>query len=108
MGEDFEVGFEDPGEVFGGGETETVGNLFDGYVGVVAEEGGGAGHLFVVDESSQRAVVAGAEDAGEVAAVDAEMLGQGDNGQAGQLGVLRPQYILDHLLGQVIDFDIHS
>ncbi len=75
MGEDVEVGFEDFGEVFGGGEAEAVGDLFDGEGGVIAEEGGGAGHFFPVDELAGGAVVAGAKDAGEVAAVDAEVSG---------------------------------
>ena len=58
------VGFEEAGEVFGGGEADLVGDGFDGEVGAVGEEVDGAVEAFVAEEVAEFAAQVGFEDSG--------------------------------------------
>ncbi len=88
--------FEEAGEVFGGGEAYEAGEVFDGELGAVGQDGGGAAHFFFVDVVAEFAVVFGFEHAGEVGAVDVEVAGDGLNVESSQFFLFATQHVLDN------------
>lgn len=74
------VGFEEAGEVFGGGEADLVRDGFDGEVRAVGEEVDGAVEAFVAEEFAEFATQVGFEDSGQVGAVHSDFLGEVGDG----------------------------